>query len=150
MVFHENKKLTAEEWVEALEAGKLVNAIKQLSPIQRSGPWYMLCDNESFLNAPESRRMYRKLGIRLWQIPAKSPDLNPIERFWSYLRRRLRAMDLADAAAKKPMMGKSSYIARVRAVIRSAAAQEVAKNIAKGYMKTCEEVIAKNGAASSG
>ena len=44
----------------------------------------------------------------------KSPDCNPVERFWAWLRKRLRAMDLKDAVAKRLVLGKSVYKARVR------------------------------------
>jgi len=59
-------------------------------------------------------------------------------------------MDLRDAVSKRPVLGKIAYKIRIQAVIRSARAQQVAKNIAKGYMKTCKEVVAKLGAASTG
>lgn len=147
---HSKKKLTTAEWVAAMQAGKLVNAIKRLGPTQPDGPWHVLCDNERFLLAPESRAQYRKDKVRLWQIPPKSPDLNPIERFWSYLRRRLRRLDLADASKRKQPLGKMAYKARVRSVVQSTSAQRVAKNIAKGFYKICQEVVHKRGAASSG
>ena len=150
VVFHKNKKLDAEEWVDAVQSGKLTKAIKSLRPVDRRGPWYVLSDNESFIMAPACRREYRKLGIRIWKLPRRSPDLNPIERFWAYLRKRLRLMDLHDAVRKKPVLGKTAYTARVRAIARSHAAQEVAKHIGRGYMKTCKEVVKLKGAASSG
>ena len=56
----------------------------------------------------------------------------------------------AQVRARKEDAVQMAYTARVRGVIRSAAAQEVAKRIGKGYMKTCKEVMAKKGAASSG
>ena len=114
------------------------------------GPWHVLCDNESFLNAGECHAQYRKLKLHLWQIPPRSPDLNPIERFWAYLRKRLRKLDLQDALRGRPVLGKRAYKARVRTVVKSVHAQTVAKQIAKGYMKTCREVVRKGGAASSG
>ena len=59
-------------------------------------------------------------------------------------------MDLNDVVRKKPVLGKLAYTARVRAILRSPAAQEVAKNIGKGYLNTCKEVVRLKGAASSG
>lgn len=150
VVMHAKKKLTTEEWVSAVEGGKLVNAIKSLGPEKPDGPWHVLCDNERFLQAPESKTAYRAQKVRLWQIPAKSPDLNPIERFWSYLRRRLRKLDLQDAVRKKAALTKAAYKARVRAVLQSASAQRAAANIAKSLFTTCKDVSRKRGAASSG
>ena len=137
--------------------GEIDKGCDQLKPDQTAraaAPFVRLCDNESFLNAADCSEEYRKLNILLWKVPPKSPDLNPIEwpieRFWAYLRKRLRALDLKDALAKKPLLGKMAYKARVLSVISSVAAQNVAKNIAAGYLKVCREVVRKKGAASSG
>ena len=150
VTFHQKKKLTKAEWVQLLKAGKVVSAVQSLRPVKAHGPWHVLCDNESFLNAGECHAQYRKLKLHLWQIPPRSPDLNPIERFWAYLRKRLRKLDLQDALRGRPVLGKRAYKARVRTVVKSVHAQTVAKQIAKGYMKTCREVVRKGGAASSG
>ena len=72
--------------------------------------------------APASRKAYRACGVSLWKLPAKSPDLNPVEKYWSWLRRRMRAMDLADQSAKRPALGKAAYKARL---FLSGAHQEV-------------------------
>jgi len=135
--------------VDAARGGKLVDAIKALNPVKEDGPWHILCDNERFLTAPKSMAEYKKLKIRLWQIPPKSPDLNPVEQFWYYLRKRLRAMDFRDALEKKAVLGRMAYKARVKRVIQSVGAQRTAGNIAKGFAKICREVVRKGGAASS-
>ena len=62
----------------------------------------MICENETFLAAKESRRVYVTQKIRLWHIPKGSPDLNPIEKFWGWLRRELRRRDLQDLRDTKP------------------------------------------------
>ena len=83
-------------------------------------------------------------------IPAKSPELNPVERFWSWLRKKLRAMDLADAVKKKRVQTKPQYIARVKRVLASKKAQEVGSACARGLRKACKEIVAKKGAAIHG
>ena len=128
----------------------LINAIKSLKPVQRSGPWHVLCDNEPFLRAHVCQEVYRKQRIVLWKIPARSPDLNPVEKFWGWLRRELRRRDLADLVKKRPVLGKMAYKLRIGAVIRSAKAQRVAKNYAAGLEKVCREVIKKKGAMTRG
>ena len=108
------------------------------------------CDNESFLHAPAARAAHRRIGVRLWQIPPRSPDLNPVEKYWSWLRRTLRTKDLADFAARRPPLGKMAYTQRVRRVFASAPSQAVARKIASGLRKVCAEVVHRNGAASRG
>ena len=146
----DRKKIDEEDWVEAVKEGKLTEAIRSLDPVRPRGPWTVLADNESFLRAKDSRAAYRRLKVTLWDVPAKSPDLNPVEKFWSWLRRALRRMDLADLNRKRVPLGKTAYVARVRAVCRSQKAKLVASNCTKSLRKTCLEVIKKKGAASRG
>jgi hypothetical protein len=148
VLYHKYRKVDESEWSTAVENGKLLDAIKKLKPISRTGPWTVLTDGESFLRTKESNKAYRKCKVRLWQIPPRSPDLNPIEKFWSWLRRRLRALDFADLRAKRPVPGKIAYRQRVRNVCRSKKAQRVAAACAKGLRKVCQEVLRKKGAAS--
>ena len=74
-----------------------------------------------------------------WHVPPHSPDLNPIEKYWGWHRKKLRAMDLADAVAKRPVLNKTAYKARVRRVIKSVRSQTVAGNSAKGLRGTCKD-----------
>ena len=77
-----------------------------------------------------------------WSIPARSPDLNPVERFWVWLRRKLRSMDLADdAIAKKPVLGRMAYRARVVRILKINKAQNTAANIAKGFRRICKRIV---------
>ena len=88
--------------------------------------------------------------MRLWHIPAKSLDLNPAEKMWSWLRRKLRAMDLQDLTAQRPIVKKAGLRARVRALCRSQEAQRVGRNCAGGLRRVCREVVRKGGAATRG
>ena len=71
-------------------------------------------------------------------------------RFWARLRKRLRAMDLADAVAKRFVLGKMAYKARVVRLLKTNRAQQTAINIAKGYRKTCKRIVECRGAAVKG
>ena len=148
IVFHGQKKVTTEEWIAVVEKGQLTKAIRQLKPVKKNGPWQVLCDNETFLDASSSA--HAKVGVKLWHVPAKSPDLNPVEKVWSSLRRHLRKMDLADAVAQKPHLSKTAYVARVKRVLKTKNMQHIAAKCAGGLRKVCREVIAKRGAATSG
>ena len=110
----------------------------------------VLCDNEHFLTAAESMKAYAAKGIELWPIPPRSPDLNPIEKSWGWLRRELRRRDLKDLQENRPVLSKTAFRARVRAVLRAQRTQCAAKRFAHGLIKVCKEVKAKRGAVSRG
>ena len=110
----------------------------------------MLCGNESFLREPHSQAAHRRANIVLWKMPPRSPDLNPVEKYWSWLRRSLLRLDLKDLRARRPPLGRAAYVARVRAVNRSQRAQRVAGNCARGLLNVCREVKLNGGAASRG
>ena len=150
VLFHENKKLTEKDWVAALRGGKLVAACKSARPDRSHGPWHIIADNESFLKARGSQSEYARLSVHLWHIPPRSPDLNPVEKFWAYLRRRLQQMDLRDLASRRPPVNKTALRARVRQIVSQKKSQNVAKNLVAGLMKTCKAVKKNKGAAVRG
>ena len=108
----------------------------------------MLFDNESFLSAKLIRPLYKAKHIRLMHIPARSPDLNPIESVWGWLRRELRRRDLEDLRRKKPALNKAQYTQRVKEVLRTVKTQNVAKAKFPNLKKVCREVVLKKGAMS--
>ena len=116
------------------------------------GPWHILLDGEKFLHTGASKEAYAACGggVKTWKLPAKSPDLNPIEKFWGWLRRELRFKDLADLNAKRPVLSRAQYKARVRAICASAKARRVGSGFAKGYRNVCKEVVRKKGQRARG
>ena len=97
-----------------------------------------------------SRTWLDMKSVRLWHIPPRSPDLNPVEKFWSWLRRKLRQMDLDDLVAKRPPATKTKLQSRVRALCETNKAKQVAGNCVKGLRKVCLETLKKKGAATRG
>ena len=150
VIVHKKKKMTQDEWVGCVRAGKLTGAIRQLKPKLPRGPWHVICDNESFLHAKDSVKAYAARPLKMWHIPPRSPDLNPVEKFWGWLRRELRRRDLEDLRLKRPVLGKMACLRRVRAVLKTKKSQNMAKRFASSLKKTCVEVVAKKGAASRG
>ena len=148
VMFHSHKKVNQDEWAKAVDKGQLTKACKDARPDRTQGPWRILADNESFLSAPASRAAHRRARVDLWHIPPRSPDLNPVEKYWAWLRSRLRAMDVADLKAKRPPIKKTALKARVRALLQTEGAKRVAINTFKTLRKTCAEVIEKRGAAA--
>lgn len=148
IVFHENKKCTTGEWVDAIRGGALGGLLRRLNPQIKERPWRILCDGEHFLHSKDSQKACDRHSISLWKIPPHSPDLNPIEVFWSWLRRELRRRDLEDCKRKRPALTKAQYTSRVKAILQSRTANRKAANIAKGFRKVCKEVLKKKGAAA--
>ncbi|CAE8587989.1 unnamed protein product [Polarella glacialis] len=137
VVFHKSKKLCTVEWADIVNGGKLTNAIRSLSPTKPRGPWWVLCDNETFLRTQVSQAAHKAQGISLWSVPPRSPDLNPVEKFWAWLRRTLRQKDWADLRAGRKALDKKAYQARVRSTCRTKRAQAVAASCAGG-LRLCD------------
>jgi transposase len=148
VLHHPKKKVHATEWAEAVNKGKLTQAVKALRPVAHKGPWNILCDNESFLSTAICREAHAKHKIKLHHIPAKSPDLNPVERYWGWLRKQMRAKDLADLRAGRPVLGKTAYRQRLMRFLKTKKSQSIASGMAKGLRNVCKLVVQKKGAAS--
>ena len=148
VTFHEQKKIVTPEWVKVVNAGKLKNAIQSISPVKPRGPWQVLCDGEKFLWTGASEAACAACGVSMWRVPPKSPDLNPIEKYWGWLRKQLRLKDLADMRAKRPVISKLAYKARVRAICDTQKAKHVASKFAGDMRRVCKEVIKKKGQRS--
>lgn len=54
-----------DEWVAAVRSLRLQKAIKKLKPTLRTGPWWVLCDNESFLRTASSREAIKACRVKL-------------------------------------------------------------------------------------
>ena len=120
---------------------------ERLWAVRQNGPWTVLCDNEAFLRAPASAAAHRADNIHLLKIPPRPPDLNPVELYWSWLRRALFAKDL-DLKQGGPTLGKTAFKARLRAVCASAKAKRVASACVNNLHKVCKEVLRLKGAAT--
>ena len=62
----------------------------------------------------------------------------------------MRAMDLADLVARRPVLGKTAYKARIKKLLKSQRAQKVAKNFASNLRTVAARVVKKKGAAVRG
>ena len=126
--------------IKFVKSGLLGGLLRKLNPSITDRPWRVLSDGEKFLHFEASQSAYNLRHVSLWAIPPRSPDLDPIENFWSWLRTELRRRDLEDYTAKRPCPTKPQYIARVKQVLQTAKAKRVAGNIAAGFKKACQEV----------
>jgi transposase len=62
-----------------------------LIPELRSGQ-VVVMDNASFHKNNKTRELIEGAGWMLIYLPPYSPDLNPIEKFWSWLKRKIRSI----------------------------------------------------------
>ncbi len=53
----------------------------------------------------------------------------------------MRAMDLADLVARRPVLGQTAYKARIKKLLKSQRAQRVAKNFASNLRTVAERVV---------
>ena len=150
VLWHDNRKTDHVEWSAAVTAGNLTKALQATNPGKRIGPWKVLCDNESFLEHERSVKAYRKRRVSLLKIPPKSPDLNPVEKFWGWARKGLHKMDLADLRAGREVPGKTAYKERVRRFLCSAVAQKKARNFYGNLRTLSKKIVEKKGHAVKG
>lgn len=148
ILFHPKRKIKADDWVAAVNRGQLVKALKETNPRRSRGPWKILCDNESFLGTDASADALKKARVALWSIPPRSPDLNPVEKYWAWVRKRMRAMDLADLSAKRPVADRAHYKLRFSRLVKTARGKQVAGNVFLSLLKTRRKVTANGGRAS--
>ena len=149
LVIHPTKKCQVDEWVAAVHSDKMKAMTKRLQP-KAKRPFVLHCDGERFLTAKASKAAYKKVGVELLTIPRKSPDLNPIEKFWGWLKKELRMRDLADLQKKRKPLGQTAFKARVRSVLRAKRTQTVAGNFAKDLLRVCRAVKKAKGHAVRG
>ena len=112
--------------------GLLGGLLRKPNPGIKERPWRVLSDGKKFLHSKAARSAYELRRVSLWKIPPRSPDLNPIEKFWSWLRKELRRRDLEDYKAKRPCLTKAQYIARVREVLLIASCWQHSRWIEEG------------------
>ena len=51
----------------------------------------LVLDGSAYNRAKDVRLLARKLGIRLIYLPSYSPNLNPIERLWKFMKKKVTA-----------------------------------------------------------
>ena len=71
-----------------------INWLKEdLLPKLRSNQ-VIIMDNASFHKSNKIKELIESYGCRLIFLPSYSPDFNPIEKYWSFLKNKLRKLAL--------------------------------------------------------
>ena len=76
-------------------------------------------------------------------ILAKSPDLNPVEKFWGWARKKLHKMDLADLRAGRIDPGRIAYKERIKRLLIAANAQQEARNCHGNLRSVAKKIVLK-------
>ena len=84
-------------------------------------------------------------SVVLESFSRDSPDKDVLKVFRRVL---LRVHPDKGGSTKRPVLGKAAYQQRVRTVVKTKKAQNVARNCALSLRRTCRHVIANKGAAT--
>ena len=68
---------------------ELLRAIRAKNPDEDK--IYLVLDNAAYNRAKVVRSLAKKIGIRLIYLPPYSPNLNPIERLWKFMKKKIMA-----------------------------------------------------------
>jgi transposase len=75
------------EWVNADSICELLKAIKSKNPNDKKIT--LIMDNAAYNRSRKVKILAKKLGISLFYLPPYSPNLNPIERLWKFMKKKV-------------------------------------------------------------
>ena len=81
-LFYEN--LNSNKYIKILE-----DALSEMNEINREEKIYLQMDNAKIHWTLDALKFYSENNITVVDWPAYSPDLNPIENIWAYIKSRL-------------------------------------------------------------
>ena len=67
----------------------LLRAVRRRHPKERN--LYMVLDNAGYNKSYQVQDLAEELGIRIMYLPPYSPNLNPIERLWKFMKKKVMA-----------------------------------------------------------
>jgi len=82
---HDVVSLTAKK----LDENMTLDFFIKLRKAQPKGWVYLVLDNAGYYSFNDIDRIAEHMGIKLIYLPPYSPNLNPIERLWAYLKKKL-------------------------------------------------------------
>lgn len=93
-IFQEN--LTKERYVDILDSYLLPTA-----QVLYENDWWLLQDNDPKHTAGYTKQWFCDQNLQVLDFPPYSPDLNPIENIWGYIKKRLYNKGMTDFEAMK-------------------------------------------------
>ncbi len=85
----DDQTLIAIEGVESCDAEMVCRLLRKLRAANPGQVLLLVLDNVRYQRTRRVRALARRLRIRLLYLPAYSPNLNLIERFWKFLRKKI-------------------------------------------------------------
>lgn len=111
--------------IPALARYKLELELQGIHPV-------LLLDNAPWQKSKMTKRELDRIGLRWIALPSHSPDLNPIEHIWAWIKNKLRRMHWIES-----MTQLEAEVARLWRELPD----HVLKNIIGSMRKRCEAVI---------
>jgi len=72
-----------------LNRESVVSFLEELRKLNGSNKIHIICDNAKYMHAKIVKESAEALNIHLDYLPAYSPNLNLIERYWGFLKKRI-------------------------------------------------------------
>jgi len=85
----DDQTLEAIEGTESCDAELVCRLLRKLRAVNPNKVLLVVLDNARYQRARRVRALARRLRIRLLFLPPYSPNLNLIERFWKFLRKKI-------------------------------------------------------------
>ncbi len=111
-------------------------------------PTTMQLQQQGFFGRKYARRRMRRPRSRSGMSHHGLPISTQLRSFGLGCVNSSGSRILADFRARRRPLGKTAYKARLRQVMRTKKAQTIGPNVARGFRKTCREVVKKKGAAA--
>lgn len=67
----------------------LLSAVRRRNPLEKN--IYVVLDGAAYNRSKKTRDFARDMGIKLVYLPPYSPNLNPIERLWKFMKKKVTA-----------------------------------------------------------
>ena len=68
---------------------ELVHAIRRKNPKEKN--LYLVLDHAAYNRAISVRKLAKRLNIKILYLPPYSPNFNPIERLWKFMKKKMLA-----------------------------------------------------------
>jgi transposase len=85
----DDRDLISLEGTSSCDAERLVALLRKIRAANPGKRLLVVLDNASYHHAPAVKQVAAALRIQLLYLPPYSPNLNLIERFWKFLKRKV-------------------------------------------------------------